>query len=735
MAVSIGPRIQVDGEPEYRQQINNIIEQGKTLDAEMRALTATFADNATEQEKATQSADLLNLQLDNARERTRLVREMTQKAAETTEENSTQTLKWRQALAAAEEQQAKLEHAVEENNRAIEDQGDAMEEAGGKTVGLGDGLDAIAGKLGIQIPDAAKEALNGVSGFSAATVAEFTGAAGAIGAAYEIGKKLFDLTKQAASEADALLTRSAQTGLDTSTLQGLDYASRFLDFEGIDTTLARFTQNMGKAEEGAKKQADAFHDLGIEIETEDGNLRNNWETFLEAIDALGEMENATERDTVANDLFGKSYTDLKPLIDAGTGALQSYIDEAEKAGYIIEEDVVKKLGMLDDALQQNDASTSAFKNQIAGELAPAFTLMVEGATAAQDGLRGLMENNSGLLTFLESTNPIGALVSNIISFSDAIIGLRTTQEETTAAVVESTVTMQEAGQQAAGAISEDLQALAENYNAAYEAALTSLEGQFGLWQQADEVSATSTETMLQGLQSQLDYWDTYAADFEALMSRNLEGIEDLASNFTDGSQESAAALAGLRDASDEEIQAVINKMAETDAAKQDMAARFAALETDLSGVLEGIAGKYTETVNSINTESGQVDFGPFEASVDQAFSFLESRSDAVIQTVRGQLAALSAEIDSVAARGASAAGPGYNAAGTESWRGGLTWVGESGPELVRLPRGSQIYSNGESQQLAGGVNIGTVVIEASKIRELNDMVRIFEGAQIEGRMM
>ena len=76
----------------------------------------------------------------------------------------------------------------------------------------------------------------------------------------------------------------------------------------------------------------------------------------------------------------------------------------------------------------------------------------------------------------------------------------------------------------------------------------------------------------------------------------------------------------------------------------------------------------------------------------------------------------------------------YNAAGTDNWRGGLTWVGESGPELVSLPRGSQIYSNQESRAMAG-VTIGTVVIEARTIRELNDLVRIFQGAQIEGRMM
>ena len=44
--------------------------------------------------------------------------------------------------------------------------------------------------------------------------------------------------------------------------------------------------------------------------------------------------------------------------------------------------------------------------------------------------------------------------------------------------------------------------------------------------------------------------------------------------------------------------------------------------------------------------------------------------------------------------------PGNNAQGTDYWRGGLTWVGEEGPEIVRLPRGSQVIPNDKA--MAGG---------------------------------
>lgn len=43
---------------------------------------------------------------------------------------------------------------------------------------------------------------------------------------------------------------------------------------------------------------------------------------------------------------------------------------------------------------------------------------------------------------------------------------------------------------------------------------------------------------------------------------------------------------------------------------------------------------------------------------------------------------------------------GSNAEGTNNWRGGPTWVGERGPELVDLPRGSRVLPNKESVQVA-----------------------------------
>ena len=47
---------------------------------------------------------------------------------------------------------------------------------------------------------------------------------------------------------------------------------------------------------------------------------------------------------------------------------------------------------------------------------------------------------------------------------------------------------------------------------------------------------------------------------------------------------------------------------------------------------------------------------------------------------------------------------GRNADGTDYWPGGLTWVGERGPELVSLPQGSRVYSAEDSRSMGGTNN-------------------------------
>ena len=434
MPVSIGPRIQVDGEEKYRQQINQIIQQTKTLDAEMGALTASFDKNATEQEKAARSSKLLAEQLETARQRTELVRDMTEKSAAATGENSAQTLKWREALANAEAQQAKLEHAVQENTAAIEGQTDAEEESTGKMVSLGDAVDQVAGKLGINLPDGAKKALNGMDSFSAGTVAKMAAVAAAVAAVVKVMQSLNDLTLEAASRADDLLTQSVTSGISTDLLQAYQYAAPYIDVSAdtivaankkIGLSIASAAEQFAAYNEAAAKaaaqgkvyegslgaQADAFQRLGISVTDMNGQMRDSQTVMLEVFDALSGVGNQTERNALANAIVGKSYDELAPIIQ-DQEKFQSLLNEAMESGYVLTEQQLEILGEVDDAHEKYTQTIEKNKNLIATQWAPA-------SKEAYEALADLMNKAGQALIDSGLVSNFASLVQNTLDLIEA----------------------------------------------------------------------------------------------------------------------------------------------------------------------------------------------------------------------------------------------------------------------------------------------------------------------------
>ena len=76
---------------------------------------------------------------------------------------------------------------------------------------------------------------------------------------------------------------------------------------------------------------------------------------------------------------------------------------------------------------------------------------------------------------------------------------------------------------------------------------------------------------------------------------------------------------------------------------------------------------------------------------------------------------------------------GRHAAGTDNYTGGVTWVGENGPELVYLPQRTQISNAQESRRAIGGDTF-YVTINAKDVKSFNDVVRIADNKRRSNRM-
>lgn len=86
----------------------------------------------------------------------------------------------------------------------------------------------------------------------------------------------------------------------------------------------------------------------------------------------------------------------------------------------------------------------------------------------------------------------------------------------------------------------------------------------------------------------------------------------------------------------------------------------------------------------------------------------------------GQAGAVADKLGPLTSSGYKTALVGHNAMGTDNWRGGLTWVGERGPELVNLPRGSQVIPNHRINVGGGGSRTQNINIDKFIVQDKGD---------------
>ena len=412
---TIKARVALDGEAEYKQALQEINTGNRTLASEMKKLQAEYKGNSESMEFLTKKGEILERQLLQQKDKVETLRQAVQKSAEQFGESDQRTQKWIQQLNNAEAAEFDLQHAIEENNAALQGEDSTM-------ISLGDTVQQLAQKMGVNLPDGAKKALDGMGSFSAGAVAKMAVAAAAVAAVIKVVKELGEVTLQVASDVDEYLTESQITGVSTEMLQAWDYAAPLIDTdaETIKGAMVKITKAMGDS-------SDKFDELGVSITNADGSLRSAEDVFYDVIDSLSEMAPGAERDAAAMELMGKSAQELNPLINAGSDALKEYGEEAKQVGYILSSDQVKALGAVDDAYQTLQNTIEGVKRQVAADFAPAAQQAMElfGSAVQKAGewleRSGLIKNLASILgSVMSILEAIGKTVSNLPGLGSAL---------------------------------------------------------------------------------------------------------------------------------------------------------------------------------------------------------------------------------------------------------------------------------------------------------------------------
>lgn len=362
---NINTRFTLSGEKEYKQAISEIGSGMNVLNSEMRKVQSAYAQNADSVEALSAKNDVLERKISTQTEKIEYLRAALQQSAEKYGEADKRTMQWQTSLNNAEAELNNLNNQFDENKQKIADSGKEMGN-------LGDVVNGLTSKLGIQLPDGMKSSMNAMGSLDASSLA-LAGTFAAVAAAIvKVEKAMISMTKESASFADNIITLSMQTGQTTDQLQEFSYATELIDVS-VDTlqgSLRKLTNNMQDTMNGTGNAQASFEALGISVTNADGSMRSANDVFYETIDALGKVKNETERDAMSMDIFGRSAQDLNPLIIQGSDILKAYADEAHNVGYVLDEEALSALGAVDDAYQRLQKTQEGVKNQLAAEFAP-----------------------------------------------------------------------------------------------------------------------------------------------------------------------------------------------------------------------------------------------------------------------------------------------------------------------------------------------------------------------------
>ncbi|MDE7243567.1 MAG: hypothetical protein K2O18_06275, partial [Oscillospiraceae bacterium] len=246
-------------------------------------------------------------------------------------------------------------------------------------------------------------------------------------------------------------------------------------------------------------------------------------------------------------------------------------------------------------------------------------------------------------------------------------------------------------------------ALAAAYDEAYNDAYKSIDGQIGLFEQMSVEVDASVNDMIASLDSQISYMATYSENLRKAAEMGLS--EGLLAQLSDGSTQSAAYLQAIVDGGEQKIEELNAAFAQVEEGKEAFSGTVAEIQTGLAGALAEMEQNVQESVENmaLPDEASKSARETIQAFIDQADTmqpWVQAAYNRLAQTAAN---ALSLDLYNTSRGHSGDAGnvdlPAY-ASGTSNAPPGWAWVGEEGPELIRMRGGETVLPNEISREFS-----------------------------------
>lgn len=366
-----GITIEIDGNTTKLQQaLSDVNKTLKTCDSNIRDIEKGLKLDPGNLTLWQQKQEAINTALDAAREKLQTLKDAQSQYAEGSEEWNNLQTEIGLTEAAITNYESKADEAAQMTAELSGEVGDAGSSADDASGGMSE--------LGDATKDAGDNASNSQQGWSVLKQVIADLATSAIHAAIDglkkLGSAMKDSVTESAAFADEVNTLAKQTHLSTDTIQELYYATDLMDVpvETVSKSLTKLTNTMADAADGNASATEKFEALGISVTNADGSMRSAEDVFMDAVDALGGIQNEAERDAAAYDLFGRSAKELNPLIDMGSEGFAELKQEAHDVGAVMDGEALDSLNGVSDAMERMDQASMVVQRNFAVALAPAI---------------------------------------------------------------------------------------------------------------------------------------------------------------------------------------------------------------------------------------------------------------------------------------------------------------------------------------------------------------------------
>ena len=187
-----------------------------------------------------------------------------------------------------------------------------------------------------------------------------------------VGAGILKLTTSTSEYADEIGLASEKTGLSIKTIQELRYVTNQLDtdFGVIETSVTMFTNKLKTATKDSSEVSVSLQRLGLSTEGLKNGTQSISGLYTEVIKKLSGMKNESDRNIMASKLFGRSFSELLPILNAGSGEIERLMNEANDLGLIMSDDSVMSAREFGDAVDSLKEQFGAAFREIAGQFIP-----------------------------------------------------------------------------------------------------------------------------------------------------------------------------------------------------------------------------------------------------------------------------------------------------------------------------------------------------------------------------